>query len=119
MDQQNKNLETDERKAWPIITAMLFFGFVMLSFLALKPSEQGEDVAAIFPPNMSLTEIASVSSGLLFRPVRVGFLDNIVIFKPLSGAKLEDLKQVGALFIVSAIADGGCIFYKNDRKIKA
>ncbi len=109
----------DKASAWPVIVVMLFAGFALLAALSLKPSDKGEHVAAIFPSSMTLADIASVSSALPFRPVRAGFMDNIVIFKPLSGADLEDLKRVGALLIVSAVVDGGCVFYKKDRKTKA
>ena len=111
-------MKDDQRTAWPVITAMLLAGFVLLAVLGLKPSEKGGDVAAIFPPSLSLAEIMSVSSELPFRPIRAGFVDNIVIFKPLSGANLEDLKRVWALLILSAVVDGGCVFL-NTRKSKA
>ena len=98
---------------------MLFTGFTFLAFLSLKPSANGEDIAAIFPPSMSLEEITSISVDLPFTPLRAGWSDNIVIFRPQPGAAFEDLKSAGALFVVSAIVNGGCVFLTSDIKNKA
>ncbi|MBE7636887.1 hypothetical protein GUA87_08525 [Sneathiella sp. P13V-1] len=98
---------------------MLFAGFIFLAFLSLKPSSNGEDVAAIFPLSMSLKDITSISADLPFTPLRAGWSDNIVIFRPQPGAALEDLRSAGALLVVSAIVNGGCVFLTSDIKNKA
>jgi len=99
--------------------SMMLAGFLFLAFLTLKPSKSGDDVAAVFSPTMTLTEIANVISTLPFKLVRTGFSDSIVILRPSEHAELEMLKEAGALFIIDAYANGGCAFFtrKSNKKV--
>ncbi len=107
----------EDRRALIIAGGMILASFLLLAFLALAPSRNGDDVAAVFSPKMSLTEITNAISALPFRFVRTGFLNSIVVLRPTGDVPLELLKDAGALMIVNAYANGGCTFFT--RKIKA
>jgi len=117
-----KNLETqsgDNKVALGIAAGLMLAGFLFLAVLSFRPANNGEDVAAIFPISMTLEEITSSSYQLSFTPMRTGWTDNIVIFRPREGASLDELKSIGALVVVSAIMNGGCVFLTSDSNNKA
>lgn len=100
----------EDRKALLVAVAMMLAGFCFLAFLSLKPDKSGGDIAAIFSPNKSLTEIVLAVSTLPYVFVRTGFSDSIVILRPLKTAQTGMLRDAGALLIVDAYANGGCAF---------
>ncbi len=116
---KSKRINPDVTGAVWTAAGVMLAGFVFLVFLSLKPSKSGEDIAAIFPPSMSLEEITSISIDLPYTALRTGWLDNIVIFRPEPGASLDDLKSAGALLVVSAVMNGGCAFLTSNRNKKA
>jgi len=97
---------------------LILAGFVLLAMLQLKPAATDRDVAVVFSPSQSLTDIVRIISPLPFDFVRTGLTDFIVVVRLQEEADLSALKAVGALAIVSAYADGGCAFLSKKLKIR-
>ena len=102
---------SEDKRALFIAGGMILASFVFLASLALVPSRSGDDVAAVFPLEMSLTDVTKAVSALPFRFVRTGFLDSIVVLRPVGDVQLELLSEAGALMVVDAYASGGCVFF--------
>lgn len=93
-------------------------GFVLLAMLQLKPAVTDRDVAVVFSPSQSLTDIIRIISPLPFDFVRTGLTDFIVVVRLNEESDLSALRAVGALAIVSAYADGGCAFLSKKLKTR-
>jgi hypothetical protein len=94
---------------------LMFASFLFLAYLTLKPANDGSDIAAVFPPTMTLAEISTAIAGLPYTLVRTGFVDEIVILRPEDQASLEQVKTAGAYLVISAVANGGCVFLKDEK----
>lgn len=106
----------DSRSAAYLAAALILVSGVFLGILQLKPGQNDRDVALVFSPNKSLTEIVTALSTLPVKFVRTGFADFIVIVRPENLASFGQLKSQNLFLTVSAFSDGGCVFL--DRKLK-
>lgn len=120
MSIRTKKEQISSWRATLLAIAMITFGFGFLSWLALKPAKDGSDIAVVLSPSVTLTEAVQTLSTLPFKFVRTGFTDFIVILRPAENADLSLLDDAGALFVINAVASGGCAFLANsDVKKKA
>ncbi|WP_169568641.1 hypothetical protein [Sneathiella limimaris] len=107
---------TNEGKRRPLLLAvsMALAGLLVLGFLQMRPSESEQNLALVFPPQKSLTEIYGALSSLPVDFVRTGFADFIIVVRPSPEMDLQTLRDAGALLVTSAFVDGGC-FYLSSR----
>ncbi|MEH6402720.1 MAG: hypothetical protein V7750_05060 [Sneathiella sp.] len=103
----------EDRNALFLALFLMLVSFVFLAFLYFTPVKNGRDIAVLFPPTMNLTHIVEAITPLPVQLVRSGFIDNIVILRPLSVAPIEALKSAGAWLVLDAYANGGCLFLKK------
>ncbi len=94
---------------------LILFGCALLGYLQMKPDKSTRDLALVFSPSKSLTEIVVALSDLPVKLVRTGVTDFIVIVRTHSPAAFEELSQKNDFLMLDAVTGGGCVFL--DRKI--
>ena len=100
--------KSEQVQAAKLAALMVFFGLVMLVSLTLGLKRNNQDLAVLFPPSMSLADIAETIAPLSVDMVRTGLFENIVILRPRNSSSVSELKQVGALLVFDALVGGGC-----------
>ncbi len=104
----------------PLLIAggLMLASFVLLVLLQFSPTQKKDDLAVIFPPSLSLTEILGRLSTVPADFVRTGMFNNIVIIRPQPSFSMAGLHKTNPWFVVNAIANGGCLFLKQTPKVR-
>ncbi|MEP3244822.1 MAG: hypothetical protein ABJN40_11735 [Sneathiella sp.] len=101
------------QKPLMLAAGLMLAGFALVVFLQFSPIQKKGDLAVIFSPSLSLTQILARLSFLPVDFVRVGLFENIVIIRPKPSFSMTVLQETNPWFVVSALANGGCLFLKQ------
>ncbi|WP_169544834.1 hypothetical protein [Sneathiella aquimaris] len=115
MGLNNNQQSASQKGSFTLVASLLVSSFILLAALQMSSDDETSDLAIIFPPSISLTEISQRLAALPVSFVRTGFFENIVIVRPEKSFSVESIVTVGAWFTMSAFINGGCSFFKKSK----
>lgn len=83
-------------------------GLILLTVLTLTPTSGAKQVAAIFPPWQSQSDILAELSDLPYRLVRPGWSDTVLILDVSEAPDMRGELAERALFLADALVFGWC-----------